>query len=87
MKFIHSFIHSFMIVQFCSIMEGFLHPTNFIWRVTYCKQVEVLLVNTVFILPKDSSLNILGYKGVFVAQNISTLVPFSRDGPNTRGPP
>jgi hypothetical protein len=49
--------------------------------------VEVLLVSTVFVLPKDSSLNILRYKGVFVAQNISTLVPFSRDGPNTRGPP
>ncbi len=63
----------------------FLHPIV-ISRVTYCKQVEVLLVSTVFVLPKDSSLNILGYKGVFVAQNISMLVSFSRDGPNTRGP-
>jgi hypothetical protein len=41
----------------------------------------VLLVNTVFVLRNDSNLNIIGYKGVFVAQNISMLVPFSRDGP------
>jgi hypothetical protein len=58
----------------------FLYPI-LIWRATYCKQVNVLLVNTVFVLRNDSNLNIIGYKGVFVAQNISMLVPFSRDGP------
>jgi hypothetical protein len=63
----------------------FLHPI-WIWRATYCKQLEVLLVSPVFVLPNDSSLNILDYEGVFVAQNISMLVPFSRNGPNTRGP-
>jgi hypothetical protein len=58
----------------------FLHPI-LIWRATYCKQVEVLLVSTVFVSPNDSSLNSIGYKGVFVTQNILILIPFSRDGP------
>jgi hypothetical protein len=58
----------------------FIYPI-LIWRATYCKQVNVLLVNTVFVFCNDSNLNIIGYKGVFVAQNISMLVPFSRDGP------
>jgi hypothetical protein len=62
----------------------FLHPI-LIWRVTYCKQVVVLLVSTVFVLPKDSSLNILGYNSVSVAPTISMLVLFSEDGSNTRG--